>query len=83
MRTTLNIEEAVLKEARRRARARGVSLGKVFEDALRLAPTASRVAESIELPIFEGDGLRPGVDLSSSRSIEEFLDSGRELDQLR
>lgn len=85
MRTTLTIADELLAAAKRRARARGVSLGQVFEAALRrdLAdpePASSRP----EIPVFSGgNGPRPGLDLISNRALHEALDEGIPLDRRR
>jgi hypothetical protein len=85
MRTTLALNDELLEAARARARARGVSIGTVVEDALRRAfaaeegePTAPAV------PVFRYDsGVRAGVDLASNRAIYELLDEGTDLDRMR
>lgn len=83
MRTTLAIDDQLLAKAKARARERGVSLGRVVEDALRrdLQRDAEQVGPPI--PVLRGGTVRPGVDLTSNRSMREFLDEGTELDQLR
>ena len=85
MRTTLTIADELLAAAKRRARARGVSLGQVVEAALRrdLAdPEGTPVRPTI--PVFSGgDGPRPGLDLTSNRALHEALDEGVPLDRRR
>ncbi|MGL4744192.1 MAG: CopG family transcriptional regulator [Phycicoccus sp.] len=85
MRTTLAIDDEVLSAAKRRARREGTSLGTVVEDALRrYLARAPEVADPPAIPVFRGGrGVRPGVDLSSNRSIQELLDDGVEVDRLR
>lgn len=84
MRTTLSIDDAILDDAKREARRRGVSLGTVVEDALRRDLAARRApAPPPAIPTFAGDGVRPGVDLTSNRALQEFLDHNHPLDQLR
>jgi hypothetical protein len=78
MRTTVTISDELLKAARSRARATGQSLGSLLEAALRreLATRASE-GERPEVPVFRGGtGPRPGVDLTSNRSLHEALDEG-------
>jgi hypothetical protein len=85
VRTTLNIDDALLAEAKRRAGTEGVSLGVVVDDALRRRFT-DRPDRGIrpKIPVFRGGrGPRPGVDLSSNRAVRELLDDGVELDKLR
>lgn len=76
MRTTVNISDALLEAAKARARERGTSLGAVVDVALRRelsAPTAATPPP--EIPVFRGgNGLLPGVEVSSNRAIYELLD---------
>jgi hypothetical protein len=85
MRTTLSIDDELLGRARDRARAEGVTLGKVVEDALRRAlsrPVDTPPAQP--LPVFAGgSGPRLGIDLESNRALHEALDEGLTLDRLR
>jgi len=85
MRTTLTIADELLAAAKRRARARGVSLGQVVEAALRrdLADLEGMPVRPT-IPVFTGgDGPRPGLDLTSNRSLHEALDEGVPLDRRR
>ena len=84
MRTTLSIDDAILNGAKREAQRRGVSLGAVVEDALRRGLAARREpSPAPPIPAFTGDGVRPGVDLTSNRALRELLDDDRSLDQIR
>lgn len=84
MRTTVNIDDNVLTDAKLRARRRGVSLGQVIEEALRRDRQASDERPDLPpVPIFKGTGVCPGVDLSSNRSVAEYLDRDQDLEQLR
>ena len=85
MRTTVRIDDHLLESARRRARNRGLTLGELFEVALRreLAHEAA-TGTTPAIPVFsDGDGPRPGVDLSSNRALLEHLDEGEALERLR
>lgn len=85
MRTTLSVDDELLAAAKRRARERGVSLGKVVEDALRraLARDPGEGAPPV-VPVFTGgSGPRPGVDLTSNRALQEVLDDEVGLDRRR
>ena len=85
MRTTVSISDELLIAARRRARERGRSLGSVIDDALRRELATdhdNRTRPTV--PVFEGGtGPRPGLDLTSNRTLAEVLDEGRELDALK
>lgn len=85
MRTTVAIDDELLDAARRRAQARGETLGQVIEAALRRAlapPDQAREAPAIPVFIASG-GPRPGIDLTSNRAVHEILDEGLDLDRLR
>lgn len=85
MRTTLKIDDELLRAAKRRAQQEGRTLGQVVEDALRrqLATPAQKQAGPA-LSVFRGGtGPAPGVDVSSNRALAEALDEGRDLDVLR
>jgi hypothetical protein len=84
MRTTLAVDDNLLVAAKRRARARGQTLGQVVEDALRRELAEPSKVEPVEVPVFRGGGgALPGVDLTSNRAMREVLDHGVELDALR
>jgi hypothetical protein len=84
MRTTLAVDDNLLVAAKRRARARGQTLGQVVEDALRRELAEPAVREPVEVPVFRGGGgPLPGIDLTSNRAVREALDRGVEIDALR
>jgi hypothetical protein len=76
MRTTVNIDDRLLKQARLAATRSGRSLGDLVDDGLRLllARASAQDAQSVELPTFGGSGLRPGVDLEDKAALVELLD---------
>jgi hypothetical protein len=76
MRTTISLDEGLLKLARQTALDRGISLNELVVTALRLElyrATKSHRKKKITLPTFGGHGLRPGVDLDDSASLEEIM----------
>lgn len=78
MRTTVNIEDGLLMEAKTRAAATGRTLNQVVEDALR--ESFARRAAPIErptLPVHHGTGLMPGVDLDDSAALLDVMDGPR------
>jgi len=84
MRTTLAIDDGLLEGARRRARERGQTLGQVVEDSLRRELATPDRREPLEVPVLRGgDGVRPGVDVTSNRALREVLDAGSALTDLR
>jgi hypothetical protein len=76
MRTTISLDEALLKKARQVALNRGISFNELVVTALRVElnriPKLQR-KEKIALPTFRGHGLRPGVDLDDSASLEDIM----------
>jgi hypothetical protein len=76
MRTTISLDEALLKRARRVALDRGISFNELVVTALRVdlsrAPGREQ-KKKITLPTFCGHGLRPGVDLDDSASLEDIM----------
>lgn len=80
MRTTVNIDEHLLGEAKLIAARTHRTIGSVLEDALRKLideqPPPSNVP--YRLPAYpKGSGLRPGVDLLDKDQIEALMDDGR------
>jgi hypothetical protein len=75
MRTTISLDEALLKQARRVALDRGISLNELVVVALRVELNRTKPGQKkrIELPTFKGRGLRPGVDLDDSASLEGIM----------
>jgi hypothetical protein len=76
MRTTVNIDDRLLRQAKLEAARSNRSLGDVVDDALRLllAPAGRRRAAQLDLPVFGGSGLRPGVDLEDKEGLAALLD---------
>ena len=78
MRTTIRIDEQLLKEAKQLSARSGRSLTSIIEDALRESLARQRASgqrEPIRLVIFKGKGLLPGVDLDDSASLLEIMES--------
>jgi len=79
MRTTIRLDDRLLRLAKQRAAERGKTLNAVIEEALR-ASLAARPASServpIELPSFRGNGLQPGVDLDDSATLLDLMEKG-------
>lgn len=79
MRTTVNIDDQLLAQAKRRAAARNLTLGEYVEEAVRhelLSESAKRVP--ISLPVFtRGTGMRPGIE-ATNRGLYDALDANGE-----
>lgn len=81
MRTTVGIDEQLLKEAKELAARSGRSLTSIIEDALREALSRQRGSaerEPVRLATFSGKGLLPGVDLDDSAALLELMDSSND-----
>jgi hypothetical protein len=77
VRTTVNIDERLLRRAKQEAARSNRSLGDVVDDALRLllAPAGRRrTVPELELPVFGGSGLRPAVDLEDKEGLASLRD---------
>ena len=77
MRTTVTIDDALLREARELAARSGRRLGDVIDDALRvlLLKRSEASATEFRLPRSGGGGLQPGVDLEDKDALYELLDA--------
>ena len=76
MRTTVNIDDALLDEMRTLSAKTRRPLGDLIDDALRamLAQRASTgKARRVVLPTDGGSGLQPGVDLEDKEALAELL----------
>jgi Family of unknown function (DUF6364) len=83
MRTTIRIDESLLREAKQVAARTGKSLTAVIEDALRESlahqrPTARR--KPVHLITVGGNGPLPGVDLDDTASLLELMDKSDDSD---
>ena len=78
MRTTLKLDDQILKEAKRLAMDAGKTLGEVVEDLLREAlhrrKGALPLLRPAPLPSFSGGGLLPGVDLSDTSGLLDRME---------
>jgi len=77
MRTTIRLDDHLLKEAKAAAVASGCSFTQLVEDALRetLARRSAPVRrERVVLPTFKGAGVQPGVDLDDTASLLDLMD---------
>ena len=75
MRTTINIDDELLAQAKQVAARTGRSLTAVVEDALResLHRRASTAHRAVELPTFGEGGVQPGVDLDDSAALLDLM----------
>jgi hypothetical protein len=75
MRTTINLDDALLADAKRRAAERGTTLTQIISDALRetLSVRAAPADAPFSTMTYRGGGLMPGVDLDDSAALRERL----------
>ena len=78
MRTTLNINDTLLEEAKKCSVERNCSLDEIVDEALRLGLVAQKKSGTTiiarPLKIFEGSGIQPGIDLNNNASVLEAMD---------
>ena len=78
MRTTIRINDDLLKQAKKRAADEGRTLTSLVEDGLALILTNPRPnrRKRIELPVSRATGgILPGVDLNRSTDLEEVMNA--------
>ncbi|MBN2496677.1 MAG: ribbon-helix-helix protein, CopG family [Deltaproteobacteria bacterium] len=77
MRTTIQVDDQVLRDIKKLAASSGKTLGSVIEEALRekLARRQELSEDApVSLPVFKGAGLQPGVDLDDSRALLDRME---------
>jgi hypothetical protein len=77
MRTTININERLLRNAKLRAAETHRTLTSVIEDALRLALEAKHAPvpnRRVSVPVSGAGGLLPGVDLDDNASVLDRME---------
>lgn len=87
VRTTLNIDDDLMRDAKAAAARNGRTLTAVVEDALRAALRRTQSAPDqprAQLPTFRGEGgLMPGVELDDNAALRDLLDDDLPLTQRR
>ena len=76
MRTTIDIDDALLRAVKARAAHERKTLKETFEQALRafLDDPAPRAAAP-PIPVFRGRGVQPGVDLTDGAALRDLMDA--------
>jgi len=77
MRTTIRLDDQLLKSAKRLAHDTGKSLTAVIEDALRQVLSRRSVKQprkAVKLTTVSGQGVRSGVDLNDSAALLAFME---------
>ena len=77
MRTTIRLDDHLLKSAKKYAHETGKSLTAVIEDALRQVlsrRTVKQARKPVKLTTVSGKGVRSGVDLDDSAALLAFME---------
>jgi hypothetical protein len=78
MRTTIRLNDDLLKQAKKRAGDEGRTLTSLVEEGLALILSKARTSrrKRIELPVSQATGgVLPGIDLNHSSDLEEVMNS--------
>lgn len=79
MRTTISINDSLLKQAKRASLEQNCTLGDVIDDALRMAFASKRKPQKGDtiaaFKTFQGDGLLAGIDLNDSKALRDVMES--------
>lgn len=78
MRTTVRLDDQLLKEAKLRAAASGKTMSEVLEEAIRRGFTTTEPLPArryLKLRSFKGTGTMPGVDIYDSAALLDILDA--------
>jgi hypothetical protein len=78
VRTTVDLPEDLLREAKERAAREGRTLSAVVADAIRgsFARSSASPNEPVELPTYDGGGVQPGVNLDDSAALLDLMERG-------
>ena len=77
MRTTVRLDDQLLKSVKRHAHDTGKSMTAVIEDALRYLLSRSTVKQPrrpMKLTTVSGHGVRPGIDLDDSAALLAYME---------
>jgi len=79
MRTTIYLDDHLLKRVKEAAARSGRTMTAVIEDAVRqsMEQTPSRARKAVRLTTVGGKGLRKGVDLDDTASLYDLMERSR------
>jgi len=80
MRTMVNLNDRLHREAKAYAATHGTTLAALIEESLRLrlAQRGERkIAQPFELPSYRGDGLQAGISLDDMDAVYDRMDGAR------
>lgn len=86
MRTTVRLDERLLREAKALAVRERRTLTAVLDEALRqflARRSAAPKRAPVELLVFGSGGLRPGVDLDDTAALIELMEQGDPMERRR
>ena len=77
MRTTLDINDELLRAAKAHAADSRTTLKATVEQALRefLAGPVRASSDPPQIPVFRGHGVQPGVDLTDNAALEAIMNA--------
>ena len=77
MRTTIDVNDELLRAVKVYAAGERMTLKAAFERALRefLAGPAVSAGNAPPIPVFDGQGTQPGVDLTDSAALRDIMDA--------
>ena len=77
MRTTIDVNDELLRAVKVYAAGERMTLKAAFERALRglLADPAAVDVDAPPIPVFGGQGVQPGVDLTDSAALRDIMDA--------
>lgn len=77
MRTTIDIDDELLRSIKIYAEGERMTLKAAFERALRqlLADPAAASGDAPPIPVFDGRGVQPGADLTDSAALRNIMDA--------
>ena len=77
MRITIDVNDELLRDFKIYAAGERMTLKAAFERALRglLADPAAVDADAPPIPVFGGQGVQPGVDLTDSAALRDIMDA--------
>ncbi len=75
MRTTIDIDDQLLLYAKHQAVEQGCTIKQILEDALRdFFSHQTLEHKAVSLITFSGQGLKPGINLDNSHSLNDIMD---------
>ena len=77
MRTTIDVNDDLLRAIKAHATREHQTLKETFEQALRayLARPAPAIGEATPIPVFRGQGVQQGVDLTENTALRAIMAS--------